>query len=62
MIFCLSSKPVAVDEIVRQCQLTAPIVLTILRKLELLGRLERYWDNRVAAYRGLLAAYHKPTT
>lgn len=46
---CLSPEPVAVDEIVRRCQLTAPIVRTILLELELAGRLERHPGNRVAA-------------
>jgi len=46
---CLSPEPVAVDEIVRRCQLTAPVVRTILLELELAGRLERHPGNRVAA-------------
>ena len=46
---CLSPEPVAVDEIVRRCQLTAPVVRTILLELELAGRLERLPGNRVAA-------------
>ncbi len=45
---CLSPEPVAVDEIVRRCQLTAPVVRTILLELELAGRLERLTGNRVA--------------
>ena len=45
---CLSPEPVAVDEIVRRCQLTAPVVRTILLELELAGRLERLPGNRVA--------------
>lgn len=49
MISCLTPKPVAVDEIVRRCQLTAPVVRTILLELELAGRLERRPGNRVAA-------------
>lgn len=49
VIECLSPEPVAVDEIVRQCQLTAPVVRTILLELELAGRLERHPGNRVAA-------------
>lgn len=49
VIGCLSPEPVAVDEIVRQCQLTAPVVRTILLELELAGRLERHPGNRVAA-------------
>lgn len=46
---CLSPEPVAVDEIVRRCQLTAPVVRTILLEMELAGRLERHPGNRVAA-------------
>lgn len=49
VISCLSPEPVAVDEIVRRCQLTAPVVRTILLELELAGRLERHPGNRVAA-------------
>lgn len=49
VIECLSPEPVAVDEIVRQCELTAPVVRTILLELELAGRLERHPGNRVAA-------------
>ena len=49
VVACLSPEPVAVDEIVRRCQLTAPIVRTILLELELAGRLERHPGNRVAA-------------
>ncbi len=45
---CLSPEPVAVDEIVRRCQLTAPGVRIILLELELAGRLERLTGNRVA--------------
>jgi DNA processing protein len=49
VVACLSPEPVAVDEIVRRCQLTAPIVRTILLELELAGRLEQHPGNRVAA-------------
>jgi DNA processing protein len=49
VIECLSPEPVAVDEIVRRCQLTAPVVRTILLELELAGHLERLPGNRVAA-------------
>lgn len=44
----LSPSPVAVDELVRQCQLSAPAVRTVLLELELAGRLERQPGNRVA--------------
>jgi DNA processing protein len=46
---CLSPTPVAVDEIVRQCQVTASVVQTVLLELELAGRIERQPGNRVAA-------------
>ncbi len=49
VIACLSPEPVAVDEIVRRCQLTAPVVRAILLELELAGRLERHPGNRVAS-------------
>lgn len=41
----LSPLPVAVDELVRQCQLSPAIVLTILLELELAGRIERQPGN-----------------
>lgn len=46
---CLSPTPVTVDEIVRQCQVTASVVQTVLLELELAGRVERQPGNRVAA-------------
>lgn len=46
---CMSPTPVAVDEIVRQCQVTASVVQMVLLELELAGRLERQPGNRVAA-------------
>lgn len=46
---CLSPTPVTVDEIVRQCQVTASVVQLVLLELELAGRLERQPGNRVAA-------------
>lgn len=48
VVECLSPTPVTVDEIVRQCQVTAPIVQTVLLELELAGRIERQPGNRVA--------------
>ena len=45
---CLSPEPIAVDEIVRQCQLTAPVVRILLLELEIAGSLERLPGNRVA--------------
>ncbi|MCC6470804.1 MAG: DNA-protecting protein DprA [Alphaproteobacteria bacterium] len=44
----LSPTPVEVDEIVRQCQLSAPIVQAALLELELAGRLSRHPGGRVA--------------
>jgi DNA processing protein len=45
---CLSPTPVAVDEIVRQCNVTAAVVQLVLLELELAGRIERQPGNRVA--------------
>jgi DNA processing protein len=39
---------VEVDEIIRQCQLSAPAVQAALLELELAGRLSRHSGNRVA--------------
>jgi DNA processing protein len=44
----LGPTPVEVDEIVRQCQVTAPVVLTVVLELELAGRLERHPGSRVS--------------
>ena len=44
----LGPTPVEVDEILRQCQLTAPVILTVLLELELAGRLERHPGGRVS--------------
>lgn len=44
----LSPSPVAVDEIIRSCQLSPGVVTTILLEWELAGRLERHPGNRVA--------------
>ncbi|NNE84427.1 MAG: DNA-protecting protein DprA [Alphaproteobacteria bacterium] len=46
---CLSPTPVTVDEIVRQCQVTAPVVHTVLLEMELAGLIERQSGNRIAA-------------
>jgi DNA processing protein len=43
----LSPTPVSVDELVRQCQLSPPIVVTVLLELELAGQLDRQAGNRV---------------
>jgi DNA processing protein len=44
----LGWSPVPVDELVRQCHLSAAIVVTILLELELAGRLERHPGNQVS--------------
>jgi DNA processing protein len=44
----LSPAPVAVDELVRQCQLSAAAVATLLLELELAGRIERHPGNLVS--------------
>ncbi len=44
----LSPTPVAVDELVRQCQLSAAAVATVLLELELAGRIERHPGNLVS--------------
>lgn len=41
----LSPSPLAVDELVRQCQFSPPIVLTVILELELAGRVERQPGN-----------------
>lgn len=43
----LSTSPVSVDELVRQCQLSLPLVLTVLLELELAGRLDRQPGHQV---------------
>ncbi len=44
----LSPSPVAVDELIRQCRLPAPVVTAVLLDLELAGRLERQAGQQVA--------------
>ena len=44
----LSQTPLTVDELVRECQLSAAMVQTILLELELAGRIARQPGNRVA--------------
>ena len=44
----LSTSPVTVDELMRQCQLSPSAVQVALLELELAGRLERHPGNRVA--------------
>jgi DNA processing protein len=44
----LSPSPVPVDELIRQCQLSPALVVTVLLELELAGRVERQPGNQVA--------------
>lgn len=44
----LTQAPTSVDEIMRECQLSAPVVLAALLELELAGSVDRYPGNRVA--------------
>jgi DNA processing protein len=45
----LGPTPVSIDEIIRQSQLSAAIVQTVLLELELAGRLERHAGGKVSA-------------
>lgn len=44
----LGPTPIEVDELIRQCRLTPPVVATILLELELAGRLDRHPGNQVS--------------
>ena len=44
----LGPTPVAVDELVRQCQLSAAVIATLLLELELAGTIERHPGNLVS--------------
>ena len=44
----LSPTPVTIDELVRGCQLSAPVVLTVVLELELAGRVQRQPGNQIA--------------
>jgi DNA processing protein len=44
----LSPSPVAVDELVRRCHLSAAVVASVLLEFELAGRISRHPGNRVA--------------
>ena len=44
----LGPTPIEVDELIRQSELTAPEVITILLELDLAGRLDRHPGNRVS--------------
>ena len=47
----LGLTPLPVDEIIRCCQFSPAVVLTVLLELELAGRLERHPGNRVSLLR-----------
>ncbi|TXH36187.1 MAG: DNA-processing protein DprA, partial [Rhodospirillaceae bacterium] len=44
----LGPSPVGVDELLRQCQCSAPVMGLVLLELDLAGRLERHPGNRVS--------------
>ncbi len=44
----LGPSPVAVDELIRQCHMSAPVVLAVLLEAELAGRLDRHSGNQVS--------------
>ena len=44
----LGPVPVSIDELLRECQLSHAVVVTVLLELELAGRLERHPGNRVS--------------
>ena len=50
----LGPTPVAVDEVIRQCQVSAAVVHMVLLEMELAGRAERHPGNRVALIAGSL--------
>jgi len=48
----LGPEPVTVDEIIRNCQLSHPVVSMVLLEMELAGRLERHPGNKVSIILG----------
>jgi len=48
ILAALAPAPTSVDEIVRGCQLSAPVVLAALLELELAGAIDRHPGNRVS--------------
>ena len=48
----LGPTPVAVDELLRQCQVSPALVHMVLLELELAGRIDRHAGNRVAMIAG----------
>ncbi|MBL8697402.1 MAG: DNA-protecting protein DprA [Alphaproteobacteria bacterium] len=51
ILLCLRPEPTPVDEVLRRCEVSAPIVHTVLLELELAGRLERHPGNLVSLLR-----------
>ena len=45
----LNANPVAIDEIVRLCDLSTPVVMMVLLELELAGKVERHLGGKVSA-------------
>ncbi len=43
----ISTSPTEVDELIRECHVSAPLVLTVLLELELAGKIQRMAGNRV---------------
>ncbi|MEW5728398.1 MAG: DNA-processing protein DprA [Pseudomonadota bacterium] len=52
IVACLGPTPVTVDLIIRECQLSPPVVSMVLLELELAGRLERHPGNQVSLLAG----------
>jgi DNA processing protein len=48
VVVLLGPTPIAVDELTRQCQLSAPVVRAALLELDLAGRLEWHPGNRIS--------------
>jgi DNA processing protein len=48
IVACLGPTPVKVDEIIRSCHVSPPVVAGVLLELELAGRLERHPGNQVS--------------
>ena len=48
----LGPSPIAVDELLRQCQSSPPAIGQVLLELDLAGRLERHSGNRVSLLAG----------
>lgn len=48
ILLCLRPEPTPVDEVLRRCDVSPPIVHTVLLELELAGRLERHPGNQIS--------------